>query len=123
MASRDTDDELSVVSAKIPRDLRQKVDEIQQPDESRSNTLRRLIRRGVEGDETPNNFRRQLQGVATSFGLLYLVSYVTLAPMVQSIIGASAIATISIMSIWVEVKPLLVALAPDIKSNTTKTEQ
>jgi|APHM01.1.fsa_nt_gi hypothetical protein len=107
MASQDTEDELSVVSAKIPKDLREQVEDIQQEDESRSNALRRLIRAGVESDQMPNNLKNQVQGVTFASGTFYIVSYFTLSPTVQSLIGATAIALTAALSLYPDIKDAL----------------
>nr|SPC48772.1 uncharacterized protein R4 [Haloquadratum walsbyi] len=107
MKSQDTGGELSVVSAKVPRDLQEQIEDIQQEDESRSNALRRIIRRGVENDQTPTDFKNRVQGVAIGSGTFYIVSYFTLTPTVQSIIGGTAIILIAILSLYPDIQEMI----------------
>jgi hypothetical protein len=111
MKSQDTGGELSVVSAKVPRDLQEQIEDIQQEDESRSNALRRIIRRGVEDDQTPDNLKQQVQGVALASGTFYIVSYFTLTPTVQSAIGATAIIAVAILSLYPDIKDAITQLS------------
>jgi hypothetical protein len=111
MKSQDTGAELSVVSAKVPRDLQEQIEDMTQEDESRSNALRRIIRRGVENDQTPTNLKNRMQGVAIASGTFYLVSYFTLSPTTQSLIGGMAIIFVAILSLYPDIKDAITQLS------------
>jgi hypothetical protein len=124
MASQKTED-VAVLSTKVPQDLRRQVEQFQEKNESRSNALRRLIRRGIEDDDddASDSFRRQIQTAAISFGVVMVLSFLTLSPAAQGLIGATGIAFISALSLVPDVQPLITNTNTDIASNTTQTEQ
>ena len=52
MESDSNDDHMVAVTAKVPRDLRDSIDELTSDDQPRSDIMRQLIREGVEDRET-----------------------------------------------------------------------
>ena len=122
MASQSTDDDVAVLSTKVPKDLKRQVEQFQEENESRANALRRLIRKGFQEDETTDNFRRQIQTAAISFAVLMILSFSFLSPAAQGLIGATGIAIISLLSLIPDVKPLITNTTADITSNTTQNE-
>jgi hypothetical protein len=62
-----------VIGAKIPPDLREQIDATKQPDESDSEALRRLVRKGL--DDTPRADPSIIWWLSLTFTVMFFTAY------------------------------------------------
>jgi hypothetical protein len=75
MGTDESDDQLTAVTSKVSDQLKEQIDAARMPEESRSAAIRRLIRVGLDAQETEGWYDRSGRAVTLAF----LMGYPTLA--------------------------------------------
>jgi len=88
------------IGAEVPAELKQRIDEYREPDESRSAAIERLIRQSLDND---GSIRNKIQLATAITGLSWLVGFGLVGPQAGAAVGGAYIAGILIWSLlpWI----------------------